>query len=1072
MADQEKKPDVPETVPPAALEPEVPPPAGGSATPPETLGAPGAPEGSAPKVVVTDPRGEKRAANFGVEQGVLKTVVGSSKRGNPIASDGQPLFSSRRGSAPEDSPFMQSPVKGIRRNTMSEGKPSELTRLYQDLVPKLTGDMQEQQKAMEAAEAASKAGTGYFNEDGSEKKMKDLTIEEALAKFNTNEQTGLSDDEVKNRLEVYGLNALPEIKENKCLKFLSFMWNPLSWVMEAAAIVAIVLSNGPMPWLCPIDPNTGKIADPNCPTTNQAPDYPDFIGIVMLLILNSIIGYYEESQAGAAVDALMDQLTREYKVKRNGQWLQTEAKFLVPGDIIIIKLGDIIPADCKLLNGEPMKVDQAALTGESLPVNRGPGECVLSGSTVKQGEIEALVFATGVNTESGKSSMLVASTNEMGHLQLILTQIGMFCLAWIGIWIIILCGVLYGGYDFDYRRGIDMILVILIGGVPIAMPTVLSVTMAIGVNELAREQAIVTRITAVEELAGMDVLCSDKTGTLTLNRLTVMDPTCRDPYTPEDILLIGALASRRHGDPDAIDRCINECLPKDMEDEINTRYDIQKFIPFDPVSKRTEATVLDKKTGQSFLASKGAPQIIINLAHNADEIRDEVNHVIADYASRGLRALGVTRSDDGGKNWHFMGLISLSDPPRPDTKETIQAAMALGVRVIMITGDQVAIGRETARLLGMGLNFHAAHVLKEEFVHGVPITQVIEESNGWGEVMPEDKYKVVQALRANGHLVGMTGDGVNDAPALKAADVGIAVADATDAARGASDMVLLTEGLSVIIKAILGSRCIFQRMRNYATYACTTTIRIVTTFSLLACIWKFTYPPFLILIIAVLNDGTIMTVSTDRVEPSLTPDSWRLRDIFIMAFVLGFYLTLSSLIFFYIIVDTNFFERTFNVFPVKYNVTNPVDQGSFMLCGIMYLQVSITGQLIIFTTRARTWFFLNRPSVLLMCAGVVAQLAATLIAVYGNADWTQLYPIGWGWAAIVWVWSLIWLLPMDIPKIIAHAFLTGQVIHLSTGIDRLFHERFKKKGFGGKENRSRSASGPAASQRNRRMSGL
>jgi H+-transporting ATPase len=721
-----------------------------------------------------------------------------------------------------------------------------------------------------------------------------------------------------------------------------------------------------------------------------------------------------------------------------------------------------------------MKIDQAALTGESLPVTRGPGDIVLSGTTVKQGEIEAMVQATGVNTVAGKSEFLVATTNAIGHLQTVLTQIGAFCCGWILIWIVVLCIVLYGGYNFDYRRGIDMILVILIGGVPIAMPTVLSVTMAIGVNELAKEHAVVTRITAVEELAGMDILCSDKTGTLTLNRLTVMDPAVNEPFMAEDVLLIAALASRRQGDPDAVDRCINECVPKDLEDEINARYDVQKFVPFDPVSKRTEAHILDKKTGKTFLASKGAPQVIINLAYNADEIRDEQNRIIEEYATRGLRALGVTSSDDGGANWHFMGLLSLSDPPRPDTKETIQAAVALGVRVVMITGDQVAIGRETARVLGMGLNFHAAHVLKEQFIDGIPIAQIIEDSQGWGEVMPEDKYKVVQALRANGHLVGMTGDGVNDAPALKAADVGIAVADATDAARGAADMVLLTEGLSVIIMAILGSRCIFQRMRNYATYACATTIRIVTTFSLLACIWEFTYPPFLVLIIALLNDGTIMTVSTDRVEPSTNPDSWRLRDIFIMAFVLGFYLTLSSLIFFYLIIQTEFFENTFGATPIKYNTTHPSDPQSFMLCGIMYLQVSITGQLIIFSTRARTFFFRNRPSVLLMCAAVIAQVTATLIAVYGNASWTQLYPIGWGWAAIVWVWSIIWILPIDFPKMFCNILLERgfwKFFQFRTVVD-IFQLTFNSKGLGlankeGARGRTTSSGPPSVAGANR-----
>jgi len=727
-------------------------------------------------------------------------------------------------------------------------------------------------------------------------------------------------------------------------------------------------------------------------------DWEDFVGIICLLLVNSTIGYYEEEQAGAAVDALMDQLLRDYKVKRNGSWTTLPAKELVPGDIIAIKLGDIIPADAKLLHGEPMKIDQAALTGESLPVTRHPGQEVYSGSTVKQGEIEALVTATGVNTFAGKASHLVATTEGHGHLQQILTQIGLFCMSYISVWIIILLAVLYGQYHFAYRRGIDMVLVVLIGGVPIAMPTVLSVTMAIGVHELAKEKAVVTRITAVEELAGMDILCSDKTGTLTLNHLTVKEPTATAPYTDEDLLLFAALSSRRSGDPDAIDRCIVESLSAEKLEGISARYKVVKFIPFDPSSKRTEATLIDNQTQQKFIATKGAPQVIINIAHNANEIRDAQNAIIADYATRGLRALGIARCDNPDaamRKYVYMGLISLSDPPRPDTKKTIQAANHLGIRVIMITGDQVAIGRETARELGMGLNFHSAHVLNEKFIDGVPIAQVIEESQGWGEVMPEDKYKVVCALRENGHLVGMTGDGVNDAPALKAADVGIAVSDATDAARGAADMVLLTEGLSVIIKAIIGSRMIFQRMRNYATYACATTIRIVTTFGVLAVAWQFTFPPFLVLIIAILNDGTIMTVSTDRVDPSPHPDKWRLKDIFINAFVLGLYLSISSIVFYYMIYDLRWFQNYFGLTGpsenVDYNVSNPIDPASQRLNGIMYLQVSITGQLVIFNTRTRSFFWTTRPSYFLMAAFVVAQLVATFIAVYARWEFTQLF---------------------------------------------------------------------------------
>lgn len=1015
--------------------------------------------------------------------------LSSSKRATPEEAppSSEPKFSSKRGTN-NASQRSADENKGTNRNrkgsVTANAKPSELSKLYAEMIPKLKEEGAAIQE-MNAPPAERVAGL-------SEKTIKAMSVVEALALYGVEEAVGLTDQSYERALEEYGYNELPDVTENKCLKFLSFMWNPLSWVMESAALVAILLSNGPTPWLCNptsccnsalftenqcyslyfavATPQSVLNAYPGsvianctsytqCRVSDASPDYQDFLGIVGLLVVNSVIGYYEEEQAGAAVDALMDQLTREYKVKRNGAWIQTESRNLVPGDIIMVKLGDIVPADCKIVKGETMKVDQAALTGESLPVSRSCGQMLLSGSTIKQGENEALVCATGTETEFGKAANLVATTNEMGHLQQVLKLIGAFCCVYIILWVVILCAVLYGGYTWDYRRGIDMVLVILIGGVPIAMPTVLSVTMAIGVNELAKEQAVVTRITAVEELAGMDILCSDKTGTLTKNHLTVMDPTCAEGYTQDDIMLVAQLASRRHGDPDAIDRCIGECASKEMEEILDTRYEIIKFVPFDPVSKRTQAFVRDKETDKEFIVSKGAPQVIIKMAHNADDIREPQNKIIEDYAMRGLRAIAVARSDDGGVKWDYMGVISLSDPPRDDTKDTIQAAVALGIRIIMITGDQVAIGRETARLLGMGLNFHSAHVLKQEFIEGVPLATVIEQCSGWGEVMPEDKYKVVQALRANGHIVGMTGDGVNDAPALKAAHVGIAVADATDAARGAADMVLLTEGLSVIIKAILGSRCIFQRMRNYATYACTTTIRIVTSFGLLACIWRFSYPPFLVLIIAILNDGTIMTVSTDRVQPSQKPDSWRLKDIFIMAFVMGGYLTISTIVFFYIIVYTSWFEDTFGVRPLKYNVINPVDPPSFMLCGVIYLQVSITGQTIIYCTRARYFFFQNRPSTLLMCAFVVAQLTATLIAVYGNAEWTQLYPIGWDWAGIVWVWSLIWSLPADIPKMMLMWIMEGNFSVWGSNFENVFSTKLANKGLG--SGRARAGSGTA-----------
>jgi H+-transporting ATPase len=740
--------------------------------------------------------------------------------------------------------------------------------------------------------------------------------------------------------------------------------------MEMAAIVAIVLSNGPTPWLC--NPNwvynnatqTYNNSYAACASTNQEPDWEDFVGIICLLLLNSIIGYFEEEAAGEAVSKLMGKLTRSYNVKREGKWEKVLARDLVEGDILVIKLGDVIPADCKLLHGEPMKIDQSSLTGESLPVTREPGDEVYSGSTVKTGEIEALVVATGERTFLGKAASAMNSVEGQSHLQEVLRNIGGFCMAYIGIWILVICAVVYGKYEWAYRRGINMILVVLIGGIPIAMPTVLSVTMAIGVNQLAKRDAIVTRITAVEELAGMDILCSDKTGTLTKNHLTLKDPSLAEGCTDQEIMTTALLCSRLEGDPDAIDQCIKEYFEEKFFDcdALKQRYEILKFIPFDPVSKRVIAHVLDKNTQKKFACAKGAPQVIINLAHNANEIRDAQNAIVKEFADAGFRALGVAKADDAEfSKWNFMGLLSMSDPPRRDTARTIKRAKENGVRVIMITGDQVAIGRQTAKELGMGLNFHSAHILREKYVEGVPITEIVEQSNGWGEVMPEDKFFVVQTLRENGHLVGMTGDGVNDAPALKRADVGVAVHGATDAARGAADIVLLTEGLSVIITALIGSRCIFQRMRSYSLYACTTTIRVVTTFGILAVAWQFSFPPFCVLMLAILNDGTIMSISTDNVLPSEKPDKWRLRDIFITSFVMGFYYTASTLVFYYIVNNTTFFENVVGpngqLTPIKYNMTYPGDPQSWQMNSIIYLQVSITGQAVIFSTRARGFFF-------------------------------------------------------------------------------------------------------------------
>ncbi|KAL2502518.1 ATPase 8 [Forsythia ovata] len=825
--------------------------------------------------------------------------------------------------------------------------------------------------------------------------LENIPVEEVFKQLKCTRE-GLTSYEAAQRLQIFGLNKLEEKNESKFLKFLGFMWNPLSWVMESAAIMAIALANG----------------------GGKAPDWQDFVGIVVLLIINSTISFIEENNAGNAAAALMAGLAPKTR----------DASILVPGDLISVKLGDIIPADARLLEGDPLKIDQSALTGESLPVTKNPGDEVFSGSTCKQGEIEAVVIATGVHTFFGKAAHLVDSTNNVGHFQKVLTAIGNFCICSIAVGMLIEVVVMYPIQHRKYREGIDNLLVLLIGGIPIAMPTVLSVTMAIGSHRLSQQGAITKRMTAIEEMAGMDVLCSDKTGTLTLNKLTVdknMIEVFPKNMDKDTVLLLAARASRVENQ-DAIDASIVNMLsdPKEARAGIKEVH----FLPFNPVDKRTAITYIDSN-GDWHRTSKGSPEQIIDLAELKGDARKKALEIIDGFANRGLRSLGVARQTipektkgSAGGPWEFVGLLPLFDPPRHDSAETIRKALDLGVNVKMITGDQLAIGKETGRRLGMGTNMYPSSTLlgqsKDESIASIPVEELIEKADGFAGVFPEHKYEIVKKLQERKHICGMTGDGVNDAPALKKADIGIAVADATDAARSASDIVLTEPGLSVIISAVLTSRAIFQRMKNYTIYAVSITIRIVMGFMLIALIWKFDFSPFMVLIIAILNDGTIMTISKDRVKPSPVPDSWKLKEIFATGVVLGTYMAIITVVFFYLASDTDFFSDTFNVKSIRGNQNE--------LTSALYLQVSIISQALIFVTRSRSWSFVERPGFLLVGAFFIAQLLATIIAVYESWGFARIQGIGWGWAGVIWLFSIVTYFPLDVLKFIIRCALSGK----------------------------------------------
>jgi H+-transporting ATPase len=774
---------------------------------------------------------------------------------------------------------------------------------------------------------------------------------------------GLSDAEVQKRFLRYGYNEITEKKANPLIKFLTYFWGPIPWMIEAAAILSVLVHH-----------------------------WEDFYIILVLLLANAVVGFWEEFQAGNAIAALKAKLAVQARVRRNGAWMLVAARELVPGDVIRMRLGDIVPADARLLGNDPIEVDQSALTGESLPVSRGNGETVFSGSIIRQGESEALVFGTGQHTYFGKTAQLVQEAHTVSHFQKAVLKIGDYLIAIaIVLVVLILAVALFRGDRMTTT--LQFALVLTVAAIPVAMPTVLSVTMAVGARILAAKQAIVSRLAAIEELAGIDVLCSDKTGTLTQNKLTLGEPFCVHGITADQVILAGALASRAENQ-DTIDLAVLNGVKDSSQLK---SYQVSRFFPFDPVRKRTEAVVAGPD-GRTFKVTKGAVQIILGLAANRPQVEPEIEKATNEFAIRGFRSLGVARTDEQDR-WQFVGVLPLFDPPREDSKSTIATAIEMGLKMKMVTGDQLAIGREIAGQLGMGKNLLDASALANARQHeSAQLAEEIEKADGFAQVFPEHKFFIVDVLQKRKHIVGMTGDGVNDAPALKKADCGIAVSGSTDAARAAADIVLLTPGLSVIIDAIKESRKIFQRMTSYAVYRIAETIRVLLFMTLSILVFNF-YPvtAVMIVLLALLNDGAILSIAYDKVRYSKIPEVWNMPEVLWISTVLGIAGVLASFGLFYL------GER---VFHLSREFIQP----------LMYLKLSGAGHLTIFITRTRGPFWSTRPARILLFAVIGTQLVATLIAVYG----VFMPPIGWGWALGVWIYAFVWFLFNDRVKLLAY----------------------------------------------------
>ena len=834
---------------------------------------------------------------------------------------------------------------------------------------------------------------------------------------------GLSAQEVEEKRKKYGLNTIEEHEESWLERLFRRFWGPIPWMIEVAAILSAV-----------------------------AKRWEDFTIIMILLFVNAFVDFYQESKALNAIKVLKQKLAHKATALRDGKWIQIDAKELVPEDVVKIKIGDIVPADMRLYGEEEdegtyLQVDQSALTGESLPVHKKAGDILYANATIKQGEMIGEVVNTGKNTYFGKTVGLVAKAQlqERSHFQKMVIRVGNFLIL---LTLIMIAFIIYHGVQ-THQPTLELLifaLVLTISAIPVAMPAVLTVTMAIGAKALAKKEAIVSRLVAIEELAGMDILCSDKTGTLTKNEMVISEPFTVGKYTVEDLITYAIMASQLQNH-DPIEKPIFDFAQKN---KFFKDYKVKKFIPFDPVRKRTEAVLDEGKC--ELVVTKGAPQVIIELSDTKAFDKDKVYQKVEEFANNGFRTLGVGYRHCEEDKYHFVGLIPLYDPLRDDSAETIEEARSKGVDIKMVTGDNLAVAKYIASLLDIEGQIQDIRELKGESIseyltlatvlskaftkvlhpdtskkeieklsseivqevqkelydtplpqgsvkkHESEIIEMIEKTGGFAQVFPEDKYFIVDTLQKADHIVGMTGDGVNDAPALKKADCGIAVSGATDAARAAADIVLLAPGLKVIVDAIKEARQIFERMKSYTIFRIAETIRVIVFMTLVIVIYDF-YPitALMIIILALLNDIPIMTIAYDNTKVREKPVRWDMKEVFILASWLGLAGVLSSFALFWVLMSLMHLPLDFV-------------QTAF------FAKLVIAGHGTIYNTRIDDWFWKRPwPSWTLFNATFFSRVAGTIIAVYG---FDLMEPIGWEWALAMWVYALIWFVFNDAIKMI------------------------------------------------------
>lgn len=730
-------------------------------------------------------------------------------------------------------------------------------------------------------------------------------------------RAGLTTGEAHERLRQFGPNRVAEERRHPVLTLLGKFWAPVPWMLEATIVLELLL---------------GKL------------DEAVIIGA--LLVFNSILGFLQESQANRALALLRSRLSVQARALRDGRWQLIPAEELVPGDVIHLRLGDLAPADVRLFDGAVLS-DESELTGESLPVEKGTGSTVYAGSRLKRGEASGEVTATGQRTYFGKTAELVKTAKTVSHLQEIIFSIVKY--------LVILDGVLVGALlvyaaiaHLAWPEILPFALILLVASVPVALPATFTVATAVGALEMSHRGVLVTRLSAIEEAAAMDVLCTDKTGTITQNRLALAQLCPFGGRSEQDLLHLAALASDV-ATQDPIDMAILEAAK--AKNVLGDTLHRAQFIPFDPAIKRSEAVYAQ---GASFLrVVKGAPDAISRLVPNASSITGDVERL----AVQGARVLAVASGTDG--SLQLAGLLTLEDQLREDSKALVQSLQSLGVRVIMVTGDGLATARAVSAQVSIGGRIGSAEALRDG------AAEAAEDCDVFAGVFPEDKFRLVEALQRHGHVVGMTGDGVNDAPALKQAEAGIAVSTATDVAKAAASIVLTKSGLSGVVDAVETGRRIYQRMLTYTLNKIIKTLEIGVFLSLGVMVTgTFVITPLLVVLLLFTNDFVTMSIATDRVSFSSRPDRWNIRTLMFTAGVLAaVILTLSFAVF----------------FAGRDILHLPLGQ----LQTLVFVMLVFTGQGNVYLVRERNRLWHSRPSQWLMLSSVADVIVVSVMAMKG-----------------------------------------------------------------------------------------